>query len=503
MDIQQLNAIDTTNPEEVKGLQTFLRSRGYYNGPIDGKWGGGTTEGAGRLRADLMEMARASRETAQSNVEAEKLKGQQQREKMAMEAIPYAVGAGGGMAVGHGVNKAIAAKDAALAAEASRIASNPNIDPSIKEAQLAKMNRARFMRNAAQFSLPAVLAAGGYATRNFIAPQFSEQGQRDIVNAIGVGENAGALATGAHQLIGTALRGNPIGNETQAKIMSEALRARRGMAPKPAVESAPAMAAEVTPQVEATTAKAPASPGTPGTQPVAGTKADLVNQARRLGLKGYSKLPKADLATMIQKAVAEHGAKRTVAKRATETAKTTAKAAKTIAKKAGRGAGKISPVIAPLVAGGMAYDAATNDAMAAGEDPTSARLKGTAAGLAAGGGTAAATYGLGRLVDAIRSSQYGPALSRAAGAVGTTMERAAAPSMAFSFVPEVKQSLRESLGPDSALAPYFNSGDTAAPEQNADGNGTDPWASYVDPEVEYNNKMARLRNALRMMEGGY
>src|SRR5687767_2394885 len=100
MDLEKLNSIDTTKADDVKALQSFLKTRGYYNGPIDGKWGGGTTEGAGKLREDLKESAKTSLATELAKTEGVKAANDPTARltKMATEFGPWVGGAGIGLA---------------------------------------------------------------------------------------------------------------------------------------------------------------------------------------------------------------------------------------------------------------------------------------------------------------------------------------------------------------------------------------------------------------------
>jgi len=63
-----------------------------------------------------------------------------------------------------------------------------------------------------------------------------------------------------------------------------------------------------------------------------------------------------------------------------------------------------SSVLLPLAAGALAYDAASNNAEAAGAEPGEARTQGIKEGAAATGGMAAGMYGLSKLPQAVRSA---------------------------------------------------------------------------------------------------
>ena len=402
MDLQQLTSIDTTNGEQVKQLQTQLKAMGFYAGPIDGRWGGQTTAAAAAYRQDLQKQAdsqaeakRIDAQIAASQAEAEKTKSSGQQTKAAIEAAPYVGGVTAGTLAGHVMGKGFAAKDAAQSEAAARLAEDRRVTPSAKERQLNQMNAERTSRNARQFLAPAMLAGMGYATRNYIAPGVSDQDMRDYINAVGTGENAAAGTLAAHQLISTLNRGNPIDPVVQARIRSDANPPPRGPSSLPiasAVTGETLSAAPVQPRPDIPPDVPPQTPPEIPKSPTPGTKAHMMQQAGDLGIKGRSSMTKGQLADAIAAALQEHGGKRTVAKRVASAA------------------GKTSPAILPLVAGGMAYDAATSDAEAAGMTPGEARTRGAVAGGAAGGATAGTMYGLNKAAPIMARSALGRAV---------------------------------------------------------------------------------------------
>lgn len=83
MDLEQLNKIDISNAAQVKELQTFLKTRGYYNGPIDGKWGGGKAL-KGR---DATQRAEVARIAANPKITSEAANAQMRGMRSARNAV--------------------------------------------------------------------------------------------------------------------------------------------------------------------------------------------------------------------------------------------------------------------------------------------------------------------------------------------------------------------------------------------------------------------------------
>src|SRR4030067_831176 len=248
-------------------------------------------------------------------------------------------------------------KQADSQAEAKRI--DAQIAASQAEAEKTKSSGQQ--TKAAVEAAPHVGGGMGYATRNYMAPGVSDQDMRDYINAVGTGENAAAGTLAAHQLISTLNRGNPIDPVVQARIRSDANPPPRGPSSLPiasAVTGETLSAAPVQPRPDIPPDVPPQTPPEIPKSPTPGTKAHMMQQAGDLGIKGRSSMTKGQLADAIAAALQEHGGKRTVAKRVASAA------------------GKTSPANLPLVAGGMAYDAATSDAEAAGMTPGEARTRG-------------------------------------------------------------------------------------------------------------------------------
>jgi hypothetical protein len=230
MDIRDLANIDTSNPEAVKSVQNWLRAQGLYKGAVDGKWGKDTIDAVAALRS--ADEAQRSREAAlqqqQQALEAQKLKTQEVQAandptarltKTATEVGPYAAGFGlGSFGAMRGV-KNFTQRDAQIAEAANRLAQSTDITPQAAETGMNRLLGQR-MRSKAGAFVPAALAFGaGAVTRDVIAPRFSDEGTRNIVNAIGTGENAAGLAL-AGGAAGNLLRDDPIDAVTRARILS-------------------------------------------------------------------------------------------------------------------------------------------------------------------------------------------------------------------------------------------------------------------------------------------
>jgi hypothetical protein len=125
---------------------------------------------------------------------------------------------------------------------------------------------------------------------------------------------------------------------------------------------------------------APANPpAQPQSRPaLPGSKADLLQQAKRYNIKGRSKMSPDELRTAVGEAIASTKAPRGGA--------------------ASKALKALGPVAGPAVAATVAYNAATSDAQARGESPTDASTVGE--GLAAGGIAGGAAYGANRLLSA-------------------------------------------------------------------------------------------------------
>lgn len=407
MDLEKLNSIDTTKPDQVKELQQFLKTRGYYNGPktdIDGKWGGLTTEGAAKLRADLQaenDRALKLEETRTAGKVAEAQGKQAENDptarltKMGTEIAPYVAGAGVGTVLGHKFGTAYAAQDKKSAEGVGRLAKALDVNPTVKEAQLDQGNAARGRRNAFQFAAPALLGGAGYVTREYLAPAFSDPQTQDIIRGVGTGENAAAMATGLHQLISTLGRGNPNDPLDEARIRSgaqggqlaKALAGSRPPAPPPR-PAAPSIAEP--PAALPPPEGAPPSETPPSKIP---HRDRLISAAREAGAAGdLTKASAAEhLASNITDANRGAVAKALGVNNGPNLASRLTSAIERMASKPGA-----SSIMLPLAAGALAYDATNKQANAADGGPGSFVAPTTAAATTAG-----STYGGMKLSDAI------------------------------------------------------------------------------------------------------
>jgi hypothetical protein len=370
--------------EQIKAAQRELQGLGYYRGKIDGVIGEGekslTREAAENFRKDAESQAardaeRAGAETRTRGLEAEaeaakaKLRSTEVENdpanrltKMGTEVAPYVAGVGVGTAAGHFFGKRFAAQDKAAGQGVGRLANERGLDPNAREAQLNRLNRERGRRNISQFGAPAALGAMGYATRNIIAPAFSDPQTQDIIKSVGTGENAAAATLGVHQLVSTLGRGNPNDPVDEARIRS------RPPAPPP---NAPPQA------------------------PVLRTPSDrLTSAARAAGAQG--KLTKAAAAKYLEANVTPENRAAVATELGVGPGQKITSAVKKLATSR-----KPSMIAGPMIAAGLGYDAASSDAEAAGATPAEARTQGAAAGTGAAAATGGALYGLSKLPKAL------------------------------------------------------------------------------------------------------
>ena len=367
MDLEQLNKIDTSNAAQVKELQTFLKTRGYYSGPIDGKWGGGTTEGAVKLRTDLANTANTTRDTAIANQQANDPTNNAIRG--ATEFGPYAVGAGIGAWGGHAVGKGLTFLGGRDAAATKAMAADPKISGVAAEAKMGSMRAARNAATGAQFLAPAALLGSAKYMRDYVNPRFEGETKKWMDLGVNAEQGAG-LGIAAHQLLDMRNRfATPADAADEARIETRA-------------------AAE----------RAPAPPPNAQRQ----NSERLMAAARAAG--ATSNLSKAKAADFIANNITEANRAAVLAELpAGTTAKAIASTVKRLASKPGA-----SSIALPLTAAALAYDAASGDAEAAGASPGEARTQGAVAGTGAAALTGGALYGASKL----------PAALRAAGGVG-------------------------------------------------------------------------------------
>jgi hypothetical protein len=361
MTLDELNSVNVNDPAAVKALQGFLRSRGYYSGPIDGKWGGGTIEGVKTLRGDLQTQARTKLETAEAGVETEREKNSWSR--FAQEFGPYGVGAVGGGVAGYGMTRKFDAVDARRADEVSRLAKAKDINPVIAENRLKTINRGRVMRAGTQFVGPAAMLGAAQFTRDVIAPNVDE-GTRRYVDLAANAEQGAGIGMAAMLAKDAITRTSKVDAVDDARIRSRAAEARgdpytvssKAAAPGKAVSQADAATEARLAGLRARTASDLRTELRAAKLPVTGVKEDLVQR--------LAKLPKASL-------------------------------------------------LAPFAAGAIAYDAETGDAEAAGASEAEAQGRGAVAGAGAAGATYGVMKAAPRIAGAMARSPLGRVAMRA------------------------------------------------------------------------------------------
>lgn len=362
MTLDELNRIDVGSPDQVKALQNFLKSRGYYNGAIDGKWGGGTVEGVKSLRTDLQGEAQTKLKTAEAGAETERQKSSWSR--FGQEFGPYGVGAVGGAAAGYGMTRKFNATDTKNADEVARLAkaTPKTVNPVIAENRLNSINRGRMIRGGTQFAAPAAMLGAAQFTRDVIAPNVDESTRRYVDLAANAEQGAGIGMAGmlAKDVI---TRSSKIDAVDDAVIRSRAAEARG--------------------DPYTISKKTPDTPESPKVDPArmaelrAKRAADLKTEAKAAGL--HVSGTKEDLVRRIAEAGQQP----------------------TSAKPKGRLPRGKSGLLMPFAMGGLAYDAASSDAEAAGDSAGEAQGKGIAAGLGAAGATAAVPYAISKLPEAL------------------------------------------------------------------------------------------------------
>lgn len=289
MTLDELNQVDINNPEAVKQLQQLLRAQGYYKGSIDGKWGGGTTEGAKAFRDQLMEQARVSRDTKASEAATEQAKNSPLR--LAQEAGPYLGGASAGILTGAAAGRANKKADADLAQSVARMPGNKKIGPVQAEAEMDRALGRRSFRST-PLAIGAGLGFGGAElTRRYIKPQVEPDAQHYVDLAAnaeqGFGVGTGLMA--AKNMVGDALGKSPIAPDVAAEVRTRAAEARGDpytlsskSAETAAAETVKADAARVG-QLRAMSAAALKEEARAAGLPVGGLKEDLVQRLAKSG----------------------------------------------------------------------------------------------------------------------------------------------------------------------------------------------------------------------------
>jgi hypothetical protein len=373
MTLDELNRVDVNDPAQVKALQNFLKSRGYYSKGLDGKWGGDTVEAVKALRGDLQ--AESVNRRAEAEARAAENSPAAEATRAATKFGPYVAGAGIGYGISRGMKKGFDAKDVEQKGVVSRLAADKSVNPIIAEQSLKAENRKRMMRTGAQFLAPAALAGISEVTRRYIAPQFQDERTREYVNLGATAEQAAGGTLAVKQLIDLGTRSSPNDPVDEARIRSRAAEARGD------------------PYTVSAKAKSPAAaPSGPDPARMAELRAkrvaDLRAEAKAMSL--HSSGTKDDLVRRIAEA---------------PPAATTAKPKRLPKGKAG--------LLAPFAAGAIAYDAATEDAEAAGLGEAETQGRGVAAGAGAAGLTAGASKLAPYAISAASKSMLGRAALRA------------------------------------------------------------------------------------------
>lgn len=422
--------------EQRKSLQRQWQAKGFYAGPIDGKSGDGTRAAIAASRTEQDNTARNA--IRSQEIELEKLRLQQGIKKQSEEEekskkrekeadplwdtfLPFAAGAGVGGLYGEMTNRGLDRFERGNVRALNEIARELGPTERLTSSQLNRARAAGAASAADRFAPSGLAGKSGGVTGRLLSygipagviyneytnyqnrandPNLTDKERKSnqqIANALlgvttGIGVEGGRrfFFPSREEGIGTSMMRVQTAREFANRMddADTAASARRAATPLVKEPIRASVIAESLPALPPPSEPIP-TPDTPqGPKP--GTKAYMQQQARDLGIKGASRMTKAEIAERLAGAMKEHGGKRTVAKRITSAA------------------GKTSPLLAPLLAGGIAYDAATSDAEAAGLSPSDARMRGLGTGAAAGAGTAGAIYGL---------SKAGPAVTRTLGRI--------------------------------------------------------------------------------------
>jgi hypothetical protein len=377
MTLDELNKIDVNDPAQVKALQNFLKSRGYYSKGIDGKWGGDTIEAVKSLRGDLQTEAQTNLrssevglKTAETNLQAEQQKSSWSR--FGQEFGPYAAGGGLGALGGAAMMRANKASDTGLAKEAERMLTDKRVtSPVVAEKTLdSRLNARRWRTGKQALGAPAAAFALADVTRRYVKPSTSEEIQPYIDLAASMEQGVGG-GVGALMIKDAFSSKNPVPADVEAAIRSRAAEARGD----PYTVSGKAKAA-----TPAANAPDPARMA----ELRAKRAADLRTEAKAAGLH-------------------VSGTKEDLVRRLADAPAQTAKPKRL--PKAG--------LLAPFAAGAIAYDAATEDAEAAGLSEMATQGRGAAAGAGAAGLTVGAAKLAPYAANAISKSALGRVALRA------------------------------------------------------------------------------------------
>jgi len=362
MTLDELNQINVSDPEAVKALQTFLRSRGYYSGKVDGKWQDKTIEGVKTLRGDLQQQASTQRDTAVAGAETEKAKNSPLR--IAQEAGPYAGGTAAGVATGYGLSRMNKASDVDISTGVSNALADKKTSPIIAERVMDQRMNARRWRAAGQSLFPAIGFGGAELTRRYIKPNMEESTRPYVDMAANAeqGFGAGTALMVAKNAVSDVFGKNPVPLDQEAALRTRAAEARGDPY-------------TISDKAKTATTATPALDPTRMAELRGKRAADLRTEAKAAGL--HVSGTKEDLVRRIAEAPA------------------------TAAKPAGRLPRGKGGVLFPLMAGAVAYDAETSDAEAAGIDPVNAKRRSVLAGATAAGATAAVPYATSKLPEAM------------------------------------------------------------------------------------------------------
>jgi len=403
MDPQQIaQMLASGKPEQIKAAQIQLQALGYDVKP-DGKLGAATAAAVGKYRDDVsknQERQTRGQEAAGKIAENDPTN---RLIKTATDVVPYGVGIATGTGIGHYVFGNEAA-DRQLGQNVKALANTRGINPAIREEQLNALLRRRNMTDVGQFTGPGLLFGAGQFTRDYLAKLPQDKTAKDVINSIGLGENAAAASLGAHQLFTTLKslkNGRGIDPVDVARIRSANMPDIPPSIPPAAPPSAPSSAPATPPDVgepiqhgERVKLAAKAAGAKVGTKKAANVEAikrnlnpdNMADVAQALKLPADASRP-------------------AILQRLREIGKT---------------GGKLA---LPLAAGALAYEMAGNPAEAGNgspEEPSTAGRLG-AAGVAAG-----TAYGARALADKL------PAFLRnAAGKVGTVAGKALGPELAL------------------------------------------------------------------------
>lgn len=477
MDLKQLDSIDTNNAAEVKKLQEFLRSRGFYKGPIDGKWGGGTTDAAAALRKELRDDLNTNLQISNNQREANDPVNNAIRG--ATEIGPYAAGATIGGIIGHQGAKGLKKQDAGFREEAKRLANNPKIAGSVAERQLGGMKSSRLASTLGQFAGPAAFLGSAEMIDRLVAPRF--EGDPEAQKWIGLGANLDrGIGIGAlgHQLFDLKNRfKSPIDPEDSGII-----RTRAALEREPEGKLAKALQQQNAAPEPTPTALPPAAPKAEPAAPPMRHSDRLREAATAAGVKA-GKTKSANVEAIKRGLTADNAA--SVAKALNLPEGAERKAILQRLREISTIGGKMA---IPLAVG--SYMAATGDSEAA-DASVADRATNAAGNFAAGAGGA---YAGSKLVDAL--SKVAPGMMSAAGA-GLSI---ATPGAAVDMTDVDPENLNMARNTAARVLPEFLQGGAIEDaRQMAQVPTPNPERQPMGPRIDHPALQNRIR---RMTQGG-